>query len=291
MYDSIVVPIDGSDCADRATEEAIHLADRFDADVSFLAVLEPYTFSLGDPVPEIPNREDLCEPWRLSLDRAETLSTNAGVPCTTTVEVGTPKEEIEARAEAVDADLIVLGTHGRTGLQRLLLGSTTESVLRSIDIPILTVPEIDEITDIDGILVPTDGSPGTERAVAQACALAQKYDASVHGLSVVNTQVLSAVSDAGGAIPEIIDSLKQQRERDVDTIQQRADELSLNHTTTVAEGEPKQVIREYVNNQDVDVISMGTHGRDGIDRFLLGSVTEHTIREVDVPVLTTPIED
>ena len=108
---------------------------------------------------------------------------------------------------------------------------------------------------------------------------------------MINTEVLSTVSDPGGVIPEVVQSVEDNRKHDVARLEQQADAHGLDYMTTVAEGVPEKVIDEYADEYGVDLITMGTHGRSGIDRFLLGSVTERTIRESDTPVLTTPAED
>jgi nucleotide-binding universal stress UspA family protein len=291
MYETIVVPHDGSDCASGAVGVAVQFADLFDADISLLAVLEPYMLSLRESPPADPDPGDLDDDWRRTLSRTRSHAQAADVPCSTTVVVGDPREAIPVHADDVDADLVAIGTHGRSGIERLILGSVTERLLRTADLPLLTVSEIKGTHKVDDILVPTDGSSGSDRALTHACSLARRYDATVHGLAVVNTQALAAVGEAGGAIPEVIRVQRENRERDLETVRQRAAAHDLEYTTTVVEGTPDQVINTYADTNDIDVISMGTHGRSGIDRFLRGSVTERTIRASSVPVLTMPLED
>ncbi|MFC6873310.1 universal stress protein [Halobellus marinus] len=137
----------------------------------------------------------------------------------------------------------------------------------------------------DDILIPTDGSEGTRGAIEHGIDLATKYGATLHTLYVVNTnvtvettsaQTLAALEEIG---QEAIDEVIQQAEAaDVETIE-----------GTVAQGVPHHAILDYVDENDVDLVVMGTHGRTGLDRYLLGSVTEKVVRLSEVPVVTVPM--
>ncbi|WP_311172027.1 universal stress protein [Halobellus ordinarius] len=137
----------------------------------------------------------------------------------------------------------------------------------------------------DDILIPTDGSEGTRGAIEHGIDLATKYGATLHTLYVVNTnvtvettsaQTLAALEEIG---QEAIDEVTQQAEAaDVETIE-----------GTVAQGVPHHAILDYVDENDVDLVVMGTHGRTGLDRYLLGSVTEKVVRLSEVPVVTVPM--
>lgn len=287
MYDSIVVPVDGSDPAQAAAETAVQLADTLDAEVSLLAVLESSNHALTESLPDDPGRDDLAHQWRQDLDRAADAAATAGVSCQTAIESGTIHEAIDDHVDRIDADLVSMGTHGRSGLDRLLMGSVTERALRTLDVPVLAVPGTETVADFDDIVVPTDGSPGSERAAKHACALADAHDATVHTIAVADIQSLPAAS--GAAIPQVIDSLEAQRESDVETVREIAADNGVDVESRVVEGTPRKVILEYADEQDADLVTMGTHGREGAKRFVLGSVTERTVREGEFPVLATPL--
>jgi nucleotide-binding universal stress UspA family protein len=133
------------------------------------------------------------------------------------------------------------------------------------------------------ILVPTDGSPAAEAAVEQAVSLAAQYDATLHALYVVDTSAYSTI-EAGAEI--IINALEEEGEAAVQEIAEAGEEAGVDVETTVTAGTAYRSILEYVDDHDVDLVVMGTHGRRGLDRYLLGSVTERVVRTADVPVLT-----
>jgi nucleotide-binding universal stress UspA family protein len=137
----------------------------------------------------------------------------------------------------------------------------------------------------DRILLPTDGSEGTNRAVRQAIDLAAETGAELHVLFVVEDMPYA---------PEMMDEQVEMRLREigqkaVEDIRERADETGVDVESVVEDGTPHQAILNYADSEDIDLIVMGTHGRSGLDRYLLGSVTERIVRSSDVPVLTVRV--
>jgi len=287
MYDTILVPIDGSAPATVAAEEAIELARRFDASLSLLTVLETPASAHSEAESD---RDDLDEQVERTIERIEAHAVEAGVPHETLVERGIPHDVISATVTDLGAEMVAMGTHGRTGVERILLGSVTERVLRTSSVPVLTAHERDEVGRFDDILVPTDGSTTADRATDHALALAERSGATVHALSVVDVQAMASGLDMGAGLPDVIEHLTDQREDAVDAVCERASDRGIDCETTVFEGAPVQAITDYVDDNGIDMVTMGTHGNSGIERLLLGSVAERTIRTSDVPVLAVPPE-
>jgi len=137
----------------------------------------------------------------------------------------------------------------------------------------------------DDILVPTDGSKGTNRAVDHALDIADKYDATVHALYVVNTSAYSTLpSDSNWE--SITAALEDEGEKATQEIARRLGDADVGVKKEVAEGVPHKRILGYAEENEVDMIVMGTHGKTGLDRLLLGSVTEKVVRASEIPVLT-----
>lgn len=130
------------------------------------------------------------------------------------------------------------------------------------------------------VLLPTDGSEGTERAVEHAIDLADNYDATLHVLSVVDDSEFRALD----ALNE--ERLRSKRDAVVERTTNAAAERGVEANAVVRNGSPGEEILAYVDEADIDVIVMGTRGRSGIDRVLLGSVTESVVRQAPVPVMT-----
>ena len=133
------------------------------------------------------------------------------------------------------------------------------------------------------ILVPTDGSPASDAAIEHAIDLAERYDATLHALYVVDGAAYSTL-EAGAEI--VVEALESEGEEATERVADAAESAGVNCETIVTTGTAYRSIRDYVDENDVDMIVMGTHGRKGLDRYLLGSVTERVVRTSDVPVLT-----
>ncbi len=133
------------------------------------------------------------------------------------------------------------------------------------------------------ILVPTDGGPAAGAAVTHAMDLAESEDARIHALYVVDE---SPYASMGTGADKIINTIQADGEQAVRNIADRAGDAGVDSTETVTTGSASQRITEYAAENDIDMILMGTQGRDGLDRYFLGSVTERVVRSSDVPVLT-----
>lgn len=140
------------------------------------------------------------------------------------------------------------------------------------------------------ILVPTDGSTGVERAIQHAIDLATLHDAELHGVHAVNS------ASYGGLPMEtswdgVRDVLFDEGTAALDRVEELATRAGLDPVTALLEGSPSRCIVDYAATENCDLIVMGTHGRGGIDRLLLGSVAERVVRNADAAVLTVSVSD
>jgi len=134
------------------------------------------------------------------------------------------------------------------------------------------------------VLLPTDGSGGTDRAIEHALELASTYDASLHVLTVVDDGAI------GAAAEDTFDDIRTRQREALESIADRARSAGLAVESVVREGTPHREILEYVDAAGIDLVVMGTHGRSGVGRVLLGSVTERVVRAAPVPVVTVRVE-
>ncbi len=141
----------------------------------------------------------------------------------------------------------------------------------------------------DAVLLPTDGSAGTRAAVEHAIDHAKQYDAALHVLYVVDARI----GVARETTPEaVFEELEDQGRRAIESVQSQARGADVETVEgAVARGDPHQAILDYVTAEDIDLVVMGTHGRTGLDHYLIGSVTEKVVRLSDVPVLTVPLAE
>jgi len=134
----------------------------------------------------------------------------------------------------------------------------------------------------DRICFPTDGSEGSMIALEHALDIADQYGADVHALYVVN----SSYTEASPSHAAVLDDLEDRGEAVLGEVTARGEREGVTVVTELRHGEPHLAIREYAEEADADLVVMGTHGRTGLQRYLLGSVTEKVVRTADVPVLT-----
>lgn len=280
VFDTILVPVDGSECADLAVDYAADIARRYDATVYVATVIDVRLVSTA------PHYDTLRSEATALVDSVANRLEARGVATTTVVRTSRPYQGVLMVAEEYDADLVVMGTHGRSGVDRYLLGSVTERVVRRSDVPVLTVRNRDEggvSFPYDDILVPTDGSDGAAAAYGPAIDLASTYDATLHSLSVIETNALGLET-----APKGNDEGPDEAARiALEAVEANASQASVtNVVTEITLGSPDAEIRSYIREHDVDLVVMGTHGRSGIPRYLLGSVAEKLVRTVSVPVMT-----
>ncbi|QZX99181.1 universal stress protein [Halobaculum rubrum] len=284
MYDDILLPFDGSDGARAVLHHVAEIAGTEDATIHVLFVADTTRDSVtvirGQPVDALVDHGE-----SVVADAGQTLA-SLDVDFDTDVVQGNPAPEITDYADRHGHDLIVMPTHGRAGISRFLLGSVTEKVVRLSSVPVLTArmqPDEQLAFPYDDILVPTDGSPGAAPAVEHGLSLASALDATVHALSVVDTaslgfDVRSAVSaEAGeGAATDAVDDVAAQ-----------AESYGVGEVVRhLRRGNPVAEILDTVDGEDIDAVVMGTVGRRGTDRVLLGGVAEKTVRSAPVPVIT-----
>ncbi|QIB75584.1 universal stress protein [Halogeometricum borinquense] len=294
MYETILIPTDGSEHAVRAAEHGQYLARLFDATVHIVNVVDVQAaggvFDAGGVDEEFVSRlkakgERTIEEAAAVIDETESIQT--------AVLKGRPDEEILEYAAEHGVDALVMGTHGRTGLRRYIAGSVTERVVRLADIPVLTVRATDQSQiagDYDEILIPTDGSEPASAAVEHGLAIAEKSGARVHAVNIVDVGNVSA--NPTYTLPsEVIAQLESEGETVTEEIASQARERGLEAVTEVREGFPAKTLLDYANENDIGLIAMGTAGRTGLNRYLLGSTTERIVRQSDVPVLAVNARD
>jgi nucleotide-binding universal stress UspA family protein len=286
MYERILIPTDGSDHAVRAAEHAMAIAREFDATVRVIGVVDiqaaagPFNAGGVDDA----YVENVKSEARASIEAVEALTDQR---VETDVLEGTPVESIVDDAADFAADLIVMGTHGRTGVHRYVVGSVTERVVRLADAPVLTARagvEMGPAGDCDDVLIPTDGSEYATVAVDHGLAIAQQFDARVHAVSIVDVGDLATRVEYTPPT-EALERVREERTDATEAIAERAREAGLDVRTEVREGFPAEDLIDYAGEEGIDLLAMGTHGRTGLNRFLLGSTTERIIRHADAPVL------
>ncbi|NHN60997.1 MULTISPECIES: universal stress protein [Halorussus] len=284
MYEDILLPFDGSEGAAEVLHHASEIAHWADATIHVLYVADTTRDSVtvieGETVDALEQQgEDVVD------EAAKTLDT-LGVSYDTEIVQGNPAPTIVDYAERYDQDLIVMPTHGREGVSRYLIGSVSEKVVRLSSIPVLTVrmqPDEELVFPYENILIPTDGSTAAAHAAGHLIELAASLDATVHVLSVVDDTALGLDVRSTGSGKESEDAATDAVEAVVSEAESRGVTNTVRH---IERGTPVEEILHCIESNDIHAVGMGTTGRRGTDRILLGSVAEKTVRSAPVPVMT-----
>jgi nucleotide-binding universal stress UspA family protein len=284
MYEDVLVPFDGSEGAAEVLHHASEIAHWADATIHVLYVADTNRDSVtvveGQTVDALAQEgEDMVEEATKTLD-------SLGVPSETDVVQGDPAPTIVEYAERYDYDLVVMPTHGREGLSRYLIGSVSEKVVRLSSVPVLTVrmqPDEQLTFPYEDILIPTDGSTAATHAAEHLVELAAALDATVHVLSVVDDSALGP--DVRSTVSG--EESEQAATDAVETVVSDAETHGVTDTVRhIEHGTPAEEILDCIESNDIHAVGMGTTGKRGTDRILLGSVAEKTVRSAPVPVMT-----
>ncbi|MFC6872561.1 universal stress protein [Halobellus marinus] len=282
MYDQILFPTDGSEPAESILEYALQIASEHEATIHVLNVVDTSHASLSGTQDDV---DDALEQEGTEIvNEAARRATERGVTAVSEVLHGDPSEAIVEYGTQSGIELIVMPTHGRRGLQRFLLGSVTERVINTADAPVIAVnPGTQPLAyPCQELLVPTDGSRGSELAVSEGVALANATGATLHLLHVVETgslgpdaRSLSKEEELTTRADEIIaDAIEAAEAATVDRI---ASEIEF--------GVPSREIRNYIDTHEIDFAILGTHGTTDFSRYMMGGVSAKIVRTSPVPVM------
>jgi nucleotide-binding universal stress UspA family protein len=280
IYKKLIVAMDGSDISLHAFKESLKITKE---DLMVVSVAPPYSGDL-----RVVGTSDLGEllrqPCEEALGKAMKMAETERVQIRPVCVMGEPYEAIVETAEDEGRDLIIMGVRGASLVQRLLVGSTTARVIGYSSQDVLVVPEKSSI-GWDRILVATDGSEYSRKAVDKALDLVQ-YSRGT--LTVVS--VLEISPHIYAVAPEIAEEKIKQPQKYVEEVKDLAASRGIQAEGFVREAEcANEVINDVAREQNIDLIVVGSHGRTGLKRLLMGSVTESVIAHSPCPVLVVKL--
>lgn len=277
-YRKILTAIDGSLTSLHALEESFKLAQNEGSWITVVSVIPPYTGDL-DLVAVGNIMASMRKPCDEALKKAQELADKHKVLVKTVCEEGEPYERIIDLAQAENCDLIVMGRRGLRRLERVLVGSVTARVIGYSPIDVLVIPR-DTTVGFKKVLIATDGSRFSNAAEKKAIDFAKSYGGELGIISVVDVP-----SEFYAESPKTVDELINKAKSYVDAVKKDAELSGVRAETVVKEGEAYRVITDTAKEIGADVIVMGSHGRTGLKRLLMGSVTEKVIGHTPCPVL------
>ncbi|MBI5074755.1 MAG: universal stress protein [Nitrospirae bacterium] len=278
-YRKILVAVDGSESSRNAFRQACRIVKHDKSWITAITVIPPYQ----DQFQTLSIKEKVSKALRDDGDRIladiQSIAKEEDVYVKFRLEEGSPVDSILDIAEENFFDLVVTGRRGMTRTDKSLIGTVTGRIIGHSTCDVLVVPRDTNVT-WNTLLVPTDGSRFSEGSTGKAIGLAKVYGAQLKIISIVDV-----TDEFQAQAPDAVESLVNQARQHVEDVAERARERGLQADTFVREGESYKVITALAKKQNADMIIMGSHGRTGVKRLFMGSVTEKVIGHAPCPVL------
>jgi nucleotide-binding universal stress UspA family protein len=295
MYEKILLPLDGSPLAESALPYARFLATALQVPVELLQAIDPDIIAVCSNPRYGSSEQSLAE--SLTARHLQYLTTverlfPEPVRVSCSAEVSRAEELILAKAQAEPGTLIVMATHGHSGLKRWLLGSIAEKVLHGATNPLLLIRAPEEGRKGEGVslqtlIVPLDGSPLAELAIPYAVELARRLELELTLVRAFALPVSMAMAQDRAEDGQEIGALMGKAARDY--LNEKAERLRAQGmkkiTTAAVEGPAAETILTLAKERPHSLVVMCTHGRGGVRGWILGSVTERVTRHANEPVL------
>ena len=267
--EKLLVATDGSKFSKSAIREAISLAKTCSSKLIAVSVVTT-NVEFEDLVPQVVAKAE--REVREHLESIKNKALKEGVDCEIVIHRSEePFRDIVNDAAKNKVDMIIIGTHGRTGLKRLMMGSVTAKVIGHAPCKVLVVPKDARLT-LDKILIATDGSIFSEMASREAISIAKRTNSGLIALSIAKKDENLPVAK------ESIDMVREVAERE-----------GIKVEALTLKGEPYEVIVKTAKQKNAGLIVVGSHGRTGLERLLMGSVTERVIGHSESAVLVVRV--
>jgi len=291
MYERILVPLDGSEVAEVALPCAEELAGRLGSEIILMHVGESAD-SLRRMEPYI---QKILEATRKGAERYPIKSGVKPLKIESVIAVGHPAEEIVDYAEKENIGLIIMATHGRSGIRRWALGSVADKVIRATKRPVALIraegvrPDIRERGILNKVLVSLDGSKQSETILPYIEELASTLKTEVVLLHVLSPSHYIYAAEGGAVKVKYTEAeIKQLETNAEDYLNKVAGGLKKKGITAkleVAVGNEAEKIITMADEIGADIVAMSTHGRSGLGRLVLGSVADRILHEGKTPLL------
>ncbi|HBH62117.1 MAG TPA: hypothetical protein DDX85_10360 [Nitrospiraceae bacterium] len=278
-YRKILAAVDGSVASKNAFRRTCSMAREGDSMMTALMSVPVYQ----DQFDVFTTKEKVTDTLRaegdMILSDIRKIAEEEHVPVRVMLDEGSPFKTIPAVADEGGYDLIVMGRRGMTHLERALMGSVTARVIGHTQKDVLVVPD-NASNGCRNVLLASDGSKHGLAAVNSAINYARSYKCQ---LKII--QVVEVTDEFQACAPDAVDKMIFKAKKDLNDIKVRAEESGVESEVFVREGRPYEVITYLAGQLGAGVIVMGSHGRTGLTRLFMGSVTARVIGHATCPVL------
>lgn len=287
MFERIMVPLDGSKVAEQVFPYVAELATAFGSEVTSIGICEPEESEYGH----------ICHVYM--NNQADVLKTKIGTDKVKSVVLsGRPAEEILGYAEKHEVSLVVMASHGRSGIKPWSLGSTVDKVIHKIAAPLLIIRATEKPAELGKtgffrrILAPLDGSEACETVLPYVTELMEKFGSEISLLQVLASG--KHVHTIGGIDyvyfkDHDINSMKSKAKEYLDKVGAKLESIKAIKKCEIKFGDPAEEIVKCAKEKDVQLITLSTHGHSGIERWAYGSVTYKILQTSNKSILLIPL--
>lgn len=275
MYRSILVPTDFSDCSAVAYSYASMLAEKTGATIHLLHILD-----IPTPSPSASGHKgtlkdthfmmEMMKLTKARMNKVRNLKPFLNADVREMIEIGSVPDMILKAVKKLNVNMIVMGTHGTSGMQEKFIGTNAERIVRSVNVPVLSVKHAVKNPKLDTIVFATDFSQEAEDVLPAVSSVAELLKARL---------ILTKIVTMGKF------ETTEQTERQIELF--RANNKIFEYSTSVYYADSKEEgVRKYADSAGADMIALGTHGRHGLSHLFYGSVAEDVVTHASLPVLT-----
>jgi nucleotide-binding universal stress UspA family protein len=303
MPSTIVVPLDESEVSETALPVARAFATDTNASLLLISVVDVST-EFAAWMRDSTDAEDLQYEMNRTQEYLDNVAARLGdLPVQTVVRSGRPEVEILGLLDEVDDPIVVMSSHGRSGFNRLVVGSVAARVVHGAGCPVVVVRGSDsteavpDIKPINKVLVPLDGSSFAEYALETAQLALSSRQLQIHLVRIPESITWSTTPYAGGAahyqmIDTYMEAARDEAKEYLAKVAVQLEERGHTVTSEVRDGVIADEIAAAADEQRVDLVVVATHGRTGFRRLVMGSVAERILREASAPLMMVrPKED
>jgi nucleotide-binding universal stress UspA family protein len=279
-FRKVLVPVDGSESSFHALEQAFQFSSTEKSWITVVCVAPYYQGDLDTLVAGDKLQARMRQPCEKALIKAREIAARKGHTIKTVLlEEGEPSSRIVDLADAEHTEMIIIGRSGHSNLERVFVGSVTQRVIGHSHGDVVVVPNGVPLA-WKKIMVATDGSPCSLAAIERAVYFAKAYDSEIDVVSVADIP-----AEFYGEAPDLTEEFERMAKGYADAAVQICRDKGITATSQVVEGVAYKAIPDLAKKLGSQVIIVGSHGRTGMRRLLMGSVAEKVIGIASCPVL------
>ncbi len=290
----LLVTLDGSEFAEKVLPIAKALCQTYEAQLTLVSILRTRRSLQIKPSTQAQIEAGRLEKEAYLQSVIEKLSDN-GIPIDFAIGIGPVAETVNSLSHELDADMILLSTHGRSGVSKWILGGIASKIIQLSATPLLLIRPTTNgdmpPPEFNRLLVPLDGSEFAERVLPYVRAIDPSFNSTIILLAVPEIPEAATYGVVADAIEDLRLEAEEQAKTYLSNVAAALQEEGLSVHAIVTGSRPAETITQISKEEEADLIMMATHGRGGLDRVFVGSVAERVVHHTESPLFLLPIHE